>query len=90
MQAATGDRDHRAESDRIASDGAVEDHCSAGGQAVAQAAVDYIVPKLNDRSIVGVGTGSTANFFIDLLAKHKGKLSDHHRGENPVRDGSFG
>ena len=25
-----------------------------------------------------------------LLAKHKGKLSDHHRGENPVRDGSFG
>ena len=41
-------------------------------QAVAQAAVDYIVPKLNDRSIVGVGTGSTANFFIDLLARHKG------------------
>ena len=25
-----------------------------------------------------------------LLAKHKGKLADHHRGENPVRDGSFG
>lgn len=25
-----------------------------------------------------------------LLAKHKGKLVDHHRGENPVRDGSFG
>ena len=41
-------------------------------QAVAQAAVDLIVPQLNDRSIVGVGTGSTANFFIDLLAKHKG------------------
>ncbi|KGK82778.1 ribose 5-phosphate isomerase [Stutzerimonas degradans] len=41
-------------------------------QTVAQAAVDYIVPKLNDRSIVGVGTGSTANFFIDLLARHKG------------------
>ena len=38
-------------------------------QAVAQAAVDHILPKLNDRSIVGVGTGSTANFFIDLLAK---------------------
>ena len=43
-------------------------------QAVAQAAVDYIVPKLNDRSIVGVGTGSTANFFIDLLARHKGSF----------------
>ena len=41
-------------------------------QAVAQAAVDFIVPQLTDRSIVGVGTGSTANFFIDLLAKHKG------------------
>ena len=41
-------------------------------QAVAQAAVDLIVPQLTDRSIVGVGTGSTANFFIDLLAKHKG------------------
>ncbi|WP_313089026.1 ribose-5-phosphate isomerase RpiA [Pseudomonas sp.] len=40
-------------------------------QAVAQAAVDLIVPQLNDRSIVGVGTGSTANFFIDLLAQHK-------------------
>lgn len=41
-------------------------------QAVAQAAVDLIVPQLNDRSIVGIGTGSTANFFIDQLAKHKG------------------
>ena len=41
-------------------------------QAVAQAAVDLIVPQLTDRSIVGVGTGSTANFFIDLLAQHKG------------------
>ena len=25
-----------------------------------------------------------------LLVKHKSKLVDHHRGENPVRDGSFG
>ena len=40
-------------------------------QAVAQAAVDYIVPHLTASSIVGVGTGSTANFFIDALAKHK-------------------
>ena len=40
-------------------------------QAVAQAAVDYIKPKLNDDSIVGVGTGSTANFFIDALAEIK-------------------
>lgn len=39
--------------------------------AVAQAAVDYIKPKLNSDSIVGVGTGSTANFFIDQLAEIK-------------------
>ncbi|WP_459207130.1 ribose-5-phosphate isomerase RpiA [Pseudomonas sp. MLB6B] len=40
-------------------------------QAVAQAAVDLILPKLDKRSVVGVGTGSTANFFIDALAQHK-------------------
>jgi ribose 5-phosphate isomerase A len=42
-------------------------------RAVAQAAVDTIEPMLRDDSIVGVGTGSTANFFIDALAsiKHK-------------------
>jgi len=39
--------------------------------AVAQAAVEYIKPKLTKDSIVGVGTGSTANFFIDELAKIK-------------------
>ncbi len=39
--------------------------------AVAQAAVAYIQPKLSRDSIVGVGTGSTANFFIDELAKIK-------------------
>lgn len=40
-------------------------------KAVAQAAVDYIKPKLGKDSIVGVGTGSTANFFIDALAEIK-------------------
>jgi ribose 5-phosphate isomerase A len=40
-------------------------------QAVAKAAVDYIAPKLERSSIVGVGTGSTANFFIDFLARYK-------------------
>ncbi|MBY4679012.1 ribose-5-phosphate isomerase RpiA [Marinobacterium arenosum] len=40
-------------------------------KAVAQAAVDYIKPKLEKDSIVGVGTGSTANFFIDALAEIK-------------------
>jgi len=33
-------------------------------QAVAQAAVDFILPKLDDKSIVGVGTGSTANWSM--------------------------
>jgi ribose 5-phosphate isomerase A len=37
-------------------------------QAVAKAAIDYISPRLNSSSIIGVGTGSTANCFIDLLA----------------------
>ncbi|MBV1876480.1 MAG: ribose-5-phosphate isomerase RpiA [Pseudomonadales bacterium] len=39
----------------------------------AQAAADYIDRYLDRRSIVGVGTGSTANYFIDALAalKHK-------------------
>jgi ribose 5-phosphate isomerase A len=40
-------------------------------QAVGQAAVDYIKPHLEDDSIIGVGTGSTANYFIDALAKIK-------------------
>ena len=40
-------------------------------QAVARAAVDYISPKLRADDIIGVGTGSTANFFIDYLASIK-------------------
>ncbi|WP_317932465.1 ribose-5-phosphate isomerase RpiA [Halioxenophilus sp. WMMB6] len=41
-------------------------------QAVAKAAIDYIQPKLEADTIVGVGTGSTANYFIDYLAQIKG------------------
>lgn len=40
-------------------------------QAVAKAAVDYVAPHLQDSSVVGVGTGSTANYFIDYLAEYK-------------------
>lgn len=40
-------------------------------KAVAKAAVDYIAPRLDSDSIIGIGTGSTANFFIDLLAELK-------------------
>jgi len=44
-------------------------------QAVAAAAVDYTLAKIDEQSIVGIGTGSTANFFIDLLAAHKHKFA---------------
>lgn len=40
-------------------------------QAVARAALEYIQPRLSSDSIIGVGTGSTANFFIDMLAEIK-------------------
>jgi ribose 5-phosphate isomerase A len=39
-------------------------------KAVARAAIAYVT----DDSIVGVGTGSTANFFIDELAAIKGRI----------------
>jgi len=34
---------------------------------VAQAAIEYVVPD----TIIGIGTGSTANYFIDALAEIK-------------------
>ena len=40
-------------------------------QAVAQAAVEYCLTKIDEDSIVGIGTGSTANCFIDQIAEHK-------------------
>lgn len=39
-------------------------------QAVARSAIDYVV----DGEIIGVGTGSTANFFIDELANIKDRI----------------
>jgi ribose 5-phosphate isomerase A len=53
-------------------------------QAVGQAAVDYIAPKLQRDSIIGVGTGSTANCFIDAL----GKLKDDFEGAVASSDAS--
>lgn len=43
-------------------------------KAVAQAAIDYVVPKLKSDDVIGIGTGSTANCFIDALAEHKAKF----------------
>ena len=40
-------------------------------QAVARAALEHVVPN----TIIGIGTGSTANFFIDALAEIKGSIN---------------
>lgn len=40
-------------------------------QAVAKAAVDYVLTKIEPESVIGIGTGSTANWFIDIIANHK-------------------
>lgn len=39
-----------------------------------QQAAEYAVKFVQDHSIIGVGTGSTVNYFIDALAKLKGQL----------------
>jgi ribose 5-phosphate isomerase A len=44
-------------------------------QAVAKTAVDYVAANVPTGSIIGVGTGSTANFFIDALAPIKGRIA---------------
>lgn len=43
-------------------------------QAVAEAALEYITPRLEDDCVLGIGTGSTANLFIDCLASIKGRI----------------
>jgi ribose 5-phosphate isomerase A len=44
-------------------------------KAAARAALDYIAPRLERDSVIGVGTGSTANFFIDLLPEIQDNLA---------------
>ncbi|WP_415036677.1 ribose-5-phosphate isomerase RpiA [Azonexus sp.] len=44
--------------------------------AVAQAAIEYVLAEVAQGALIGVGTGSTANYFIDALAAHK----DRYRG----------
>lgn len=41
-------------------------------EAAAAAALEAVLPKLGPDSIIGIGTGSTADCFIDLLAAHCG------------------
>jgi ribose 5-phosphate isomerase A len=51
-------------------------------QLVGQAAADYVNANVPEGSIIGVGTGSTANCFIDAIAKSKaryrGAVSSSH------------
>ena len=44
-------------------------------QAVADAALAHIRPKLDDDTVLGIGTGSTANRFIDNLAGVRGLIN---------------
>lgn len=43
-------------------------------RSAAEAALAYIEPRLTPKTIVGVGTGSTTNFFIDALAEVRHKF----------------
>lgn len=40
-------------------------------KAVARAAANYVKERLDERTVVGVGTGSTANFFIEYLGEFR-------------------
>jgi len=57
---------------------------------VADAAVQYILPLLGPVVILGVGTGSTVDLFIDALAAHKGSFrgaaSSSERSSARMRD----
>ena len=49
---------------------------SAAKISVAKKAIDYIEKKLSDSTVLGIGTGSTVNFFIEELATY----NNHFRG----------
>jgi ribose 5-phosphate isomerase A len=40
-------------------------------QAAAKAALKKILPLLDENTVLGIGTGSTANYFIDALAEYR-------------------
>jgi ribose 5-phosphate isomerase A len=43
-------------------------------QAAAQSAFDYVAERLTPDTVLGIGTGSTANYFIDALAALKNDI----------------
>lgn len=44
-------------------------------RAVARAALDYVKPHFGTGAILGIGTGSTADLFIDELAPHRHEIA---------------
>jgi ribose 5-phosphate isomerase A len=40
-------------------------------QDVAKRALEYVLSKINTDSVIGIGTGSTTNYFIDQIAQHR-------------------
>lgn len=60
-------------------------------QAAAQAAIDYIDPWLTPDAVIGVGTGSTADLFIDLLCakrdRFKAAVASSERTAKRLSDG---
>jgi ribose 5-phosphate isomerase A len=44
-------------------------------RAVARAALDYVKPCFGTQDAIGVGTGSTADLFIDELATHRSSIA---------------
>jgi ribose 5-phosphate isomerase A len=59
-------------------------------EAAAKKALDYILPNLESETVIGIGTGSTSEIFIDLLAayKHlfKGTVSSSERSTKKLKD----
>jgi ribose 5-phosphate isomerase A len=59
-------------------------------EAAAKQALDYILPNLESETVIGIGTGSTSEIFIDLLAAHKhlfkGTVSSSERSTKRLKD----
>lgn len=56
---------------------------------VAQKAVDYVLPLLERDAVIGIGTGSTVDLFIDRLAQYKDRfraaVSSSNRSSDRMR-----
>ena len=63
---------------------------TASKEAAAKKALDYILPNLESETVIGIGTGSTSEIFIDLLAAHKhlfkGTVSSSERSTKRLKD----